>query len=287
MNYKNILNQPISQDVAHESGGLKSLVWINAAIYIIFVFLEPFDFKIIGYNKYLISLIFVFSYFMSLLVSVNYLLPRITALLKIKQFYFHHYLMGYLLLIIIVAITHQLVQNSLNGLNLLNFSLFYQTATNAFIIGLIPTVILTLIKYSRLLEKQLNNSTNSMTSALKSYPQSGLLSLESSNKKAILRFEKADILFVKSEDNYVNIYYLTKHNELKSELIRISMKKIQEKLEFPFLRVHRSYIVNLNQVCKVSGNSQGMQINLTEIKDVIPVSRTYIDSLKKSILDLP
>jgi len=280
-----IFNQPVSKEVADGSADLKSLIGINIVIYVIFIFLEPFNFKVIGYNKYLISLVFVFSYFISILVTINYFLPKIKALLKLRHYYLYHYFIGYLMLIIIVAVTHQLVQNILNGYVWSNFGLFYQTVINAFFIGLIPTTILSLVKYSLLLEKQLKTPSSHLTKALKQYPLSGILALEVSKKNAIIRFEKANILYIKSEDNYINIHNLDESNQIHTELIRMSLKNIHDKLDFPFLKVHRSYIVNLNQIKKVTGNSQGMQIILNGIKEPIPVSRSYTDTLKKAILN--
>ena len=72
---------------------------------------------------------------------------------------------------------------------------------------------------------------------------------------------------------------------LEKELIRIPLKTVETFIEFPFLKVHRSYVVNLNQITKISGNSQGMQISLKGLDEIIPVSRNYIEPLKKSILN--
>ena len=251
-----IFNEFISTEVANTSQNLKHLLWINIVVYLIFVFLEPFNFNIIGYNKYIVSFIFVLSYYVSLFISVKFIIPYFRNIIKIKKLYFFHYVLGYLFLILVVAITHQLTQNALNGDALFNLNQFFKTIFNAFFIGFIPTIIIALIKYISLIEKQIKHSNKGMNNSLKKYPQTGILTIESSNKKNVYRFNKASILYMRSEDNYVSIKFLNDKEVLEKELIRIPLKKIEAFIEFPFLKVHRSYVVNLNQITKISGNER-------------------------------
>lgn len=279
-----IFNEFISTEVAKTSQNLKHLLWVNIVIYLIFIFLEPFNFNIIGYNKYIISLIFVLSYYVSLFISIKFIIPFFRNTFKVKNLFFYHYILGYCFLIVVVAATHQLFQNILNGDTWINFNQFFKTISNAFFIGFIPTIIVALIKYISLIEKQIKHANIGINNSLKKYPQSGILTIASSNKKNVYRFYKSSILYMQSEDNYVSIKYLNENDILEKELIRIPLKTVETFIEFPFLKVHRSYIVNLNQITKLSGNSQGMQITLIATDETIPVSRNYIEPLKKSIL---
>ncbi|MCF6212533.1 MAG: LytTR family transcriptional regulator DNA-binding domain-containing protein [Flavobacteriaceae bacterium] len=81
------------------------------------------------------------------------------------------------------------------------------------------------------------------------------------------------ILFIKSDDNYAEIYTnRTKH------IKRISLKTLQDNLEpNGFVRIHRSYIVNLHHVNKVNAT----MVEVGSYK--LPVSRNYLKALKKAL----
>lgn len=91
-------------------------------------------------------------------------------------------------------------------------------------------------------------------------------------------FNPNDLLFAKAEGNYVTLNIL-KDGHLKTELKRISLKQFEQQLtEFPnLIRCHRAYLINLQQVIKFSGNSQGYLTYFNGTADKIPVSRAYLD----------
>ena len=64
----------------------------------------------------------------------------------------------------------------------------------------------------------------------------------------------------------------------RSILIKIEQKKIEEKLpESLFLKIHRSYIINLKKIVDIEDNSVLIK------KDVIPVSRSKRPELMKRL----
>ncbi|MFA6677879.1 MAG: LytTR family DNA-binding domain-containing protein [Bacteroidales bacterium] len=114
--------------------------------------------------------------------------------------------------------------------------------------------------------KFVNNSTNDSENS-KSY-----IFVKSEYK--IVRVELSDILFLESMREYINIH-LTNG---KSIMTLSSMKKIEGQLpEDKFMRVHRSYIVNLERV-KI------IERNVIIFDDVrIPVSDQYKEDFQKYI----
>jgi DNA-binding LytR/AlgR family response regulator len=50
-----------------------------------------------------------------------------------------------------------------------------------------------------------------------------------------------------------------------------------------FFRCHRSYIVNMDKVTKVKGNSQGYRLCFNELHDTVPVARKMNEELKRKI----
>ena len=79
-----------------------------------------------------------------------------------------------------------------------------------------------------------------------------------------------DLLFIKSDGNYIDIYTNTRKIS-----IRESLEKFYEKLdENQFLRIHRSIIINQNKISKKTATS--VFINTTEL----PISRNYKKNIK-------
>jgi hypothetical protein len=90
-----------------------------------------------------------------------------------------------------------------------------------------------------------------------------------------------DVLYLESDDNYVIIHYLA--GEKKSQLLlRNSLKYFEEafKLE-PFLRCHRSYMVNVQHVTLVKRSRNQLQLLLdNDSQAIIPVSKSYEQAVK-------
>ena len=61
-------------------------------------------------------------------------------------------------------------------------------------------------------------------------------------------------------------------------LIENTLKKIEEKLpDHMFLKIHRSYIININKIIDIEDNSVLIE------KDVVPVSRSNRPELMKRL----
>ncbi len=94
----------------------------------------------------------------------------------------------------------------------------------------------------------------------------------------------ADILFISSADNYVQVFLRADGAE-RSPLLRSSLKSIESQLAaFPsFFRCHRLYLVNLDRVERVSGNAQGLRLHLSGAAEPVPVSRSLTQTVKNRL----
>ena len=93
-----------------------------------------------------------------------------------------------------------------------------------------------------------------------------------------------DLLYIQSQRNYIQFFY--QNNEsIKNKLIRSPMKDVEKSIEnFDFLqRCHRSYIVNINYIEKVEGDSLGLLLHLKNCDIKIPVSRSCVKDLKNTL----
>lgn len=85
-----------------------------------------------------------------------------------------------------------------------------------------------------------------------------------------LRMPADSIVLLKSEDNYVSVYYLDQQGKLTRKLIRTTLKYVTLGLDIQFYRCHKSYMVNTAFVTEVTG---GANIHLQHYPESVPLSR--------------
>jgi hypothetical protein len=103
------------------------------------------------------------------------------------------------------------------------------------------------------------------------------------NKNEILKLEKNELLYVKAVENYIEIFFVDSTNKLQSKTFRQTLSKVH--LQIPFLeKCHRSYLVNLNTIKEIQGNSQGAKIAFHQDEITIPLSKTLYKSVKNKVL---
>lgn len=101
------------------------------------------------------------------------------------------------------------------------------------------------------------------------------------NKNEILQLEKQQLLFVKAVENYVEICFVNDNEKVVSLTFRQTLSNVYEQL--PFLeKSHRSYLVNVNAIKEISGNSQGAKISFVAGDKEVPLSKTYYKQVKRS-----
>jgi hypothetical protein len=105
--------------------------------------------------------------------------------------------------------------------------------------------------------------------------------LQSENRKEEFRVAASDLIFITSADNYIEIHYL-KADQEKKKLLRGTLKGARDDLRSltAFYRCHRAFIVNLDRVISVTGNSQGYRLRLKGTDEEIPVSRNLKEELE-------
>jgi DNA-binding LytR/AlgR family response regulator len=97
-----------------------------------------------------------------------------------------------------------------------------------------------------------------------------------------LSIKYCNLFYIESSDNYVTLYYESK-DKITSFLLRRSMKSIEDQYEeYPLVRCHRSYIVNVNKVKALRNDKEGIFLDLDN-KDLpdIPISKTYSEQIIK------
>lgn len=146
-------------------------------------------------------------------------------------------------------------------------------------VGIIPSTVITLINYTRLLRKyatvDLRVEMHEPETTALPLPQT--ITFTAENEKDTLTVAVEALLLIESADNYSEVVFLQNEKATKT-LLRGSLSRFEEQAHHPDLvRCHRSYIVNLRQVEGISGNAQGYRLQLKNHPSPIPVARRYGD----------
>lgn len=165
----------------------------------------------------------------------------------------------------------------------IHFYLFLQTLLNTFVIAIFPIFVaisLNLITSQNRASKASKKFNTQLSSvALRKNSEPIKVIIKGNGKYETLRVNSTDILFIESAGNYSDIYYLEAGLEVRKTTFRSTLQQLENQLtNFQyFFRSHRSFIVNINQVVKSSGNAQGYQLTIKRVEDKeVPVSRSKI-----------
>lgn len=90
----------------------------------------------------------------------------------------------------------------------------------------------------------------------------------------LIKVNVNDILYAEANDNYTLIY-----TEAQKYIVSATLKKVEEKLTpYSFCRIHRSYLINLKQIKKVS------QYDVYLDENPLPISRKYREDFLSRII---
>ncbi|MGV3559752.1 LytR/AlgR family response regulator transcription factor [Larkinella arboricola] len=162
-----------------------------------------------------------------------------------------------------------------------------------FLIGIFPSAASVVVNYIVQLRKYRESAREipvrdhpepSVSAAVEQRP---LITITAENEKDRLSLPATDLLYIESSDNYSTVVYLKDGQPVKV-LLRSSLSRLESQLNpdrdpttgrNPIARCHRSYIVNLERVEKVTGNAQGYKLHVYDGMFQIPVARKYNETL--------
>lgn len=151
-------------------------------------------------------------------------------------------------------------------------------------IGVIPITILTIFKQNYLNRRNRLSADKLSAGIGQRHHQQETGSqvlFASDNGKDEIRIAIPDLLVVDSEGNYITVTYLLE-GKPQSVLLRNTLSYAEKVVSsHPVLfKCHRSYLVNLDRITKVNGNSQGYRLVIPGVSVEIPVSRSNSTRLK-------
>lgn len=194
--------------------------------------------------------------------------------------------------ILLIAIGNRLyLEWLLNQEGHTNYGSWLEMVLGTFLIGLFPTTGAVMGNYIHKLRRysqsaagfSMHQPTPTAPASSPAVPQPTQvdtpLTLMADNEKDAVTLDAAQLLCIESSDNYCTVVY-QKDNQLVKPLLRSSLSRMEGQINQPrIVRCHRSYVVNLDRVERVTGNAQGYRLHLANGLLQVPVARQYNETL--------
>lgn len=150
---------------------------------------------------------------------------------------------------------------------------YFDTFSYAILIAIPPYAISLLVLFGA---EQYKRAQHLAVAATEVKPLSDNLLIGDENGKIVLTLHPNNLLFFKSEDNYVDVYYLM-GGEVKTELVRTTLKKMEATCNYSGLvRVHRSYTINIKTVSSSKKTQKGYMLQFDPLPGIqVPVSASH------------
>ncbi len=285
------INNWLCQPYVAYTTGWHNLPLVVGSSVFIFLFLyifEPFQIYTITDSSYKLRLILGYT-----LVPPFCVLFMIEVLGRIFPKVYHEkgwtvgseimFVMGLVLLLAIGNFANSVLQNSdkipatTGGF----FSMLFYTG----VISFFPAVAFVWFRHYRLnqyygrpvqvIAEESLSSTESKETEFETSVNESILSLVAENGKDKLMILPRHLCYIEADDNYITVVF-QEGQKLRKELLRSSLGRIESQITASYIRrCHRSYMVNLQKVYRVSGNAQGYKLHLWQVAEPLPVSRSY------------
>lgn len=190
-----------------------------------------------------------------------------------------------MLSIVIIGTSSSVINSYLYNDGHLNLIAFLYFQGIILSINIIPVAAFVLVHYNITLKKRLKiaTSVNDTLQAKsdKSQDKKKEVVLNSENKKEGMTISLDSLIFISSEENYIEVNYL-ENGIAKKNLLRYSLSRIEQDNTniTEIFRCHKGFVVNKRKIESISGNAAGYKLKLRDYNDLIPVSRQWNKEMK-------
>ena len=211
------------------------------------------------------------------------------------------------LILLPIAFLYLLIDYQYNDA-ILEFSYYFATLLKVCLLSIFPISLITIMQVNTFLKNKViaqnvvapvvakkleqevkiespigkinDNLSEQLTKPVKELPTKVVIYSE--NITDSFELEIADFDYAISDANYVDVFY-TNVGVQKKQTIRGSLKGLINNFENhpAIIQCHRSYLINIGKVKSFSGNSRGYKIRISDNDPIIPVSRNFIETVKK------
>ncbi|MCE7996468.1 MAG: LytTR family transcriptional regulator [Roseivirga sp.] len=162
-------------------------------------------------------------------------------------------------------------------------ALVVNVVSHTILIGIVASFLLLFIEQSFHLRTELaalQRLNKQLETRKVDSTESSVITFVSEKGKPEFRLDPNEIIYLKSEGNYVEIFYVNDQREQKKELLRNRLKAVEALLpQDRFFQCHRSYFVNTDRISRVNRGGRDYEISMKGSDKSVPVSRTRADQL--------
>lgn len=229
-------------------------------------------------------LLYASGYFLICLMSLlinQYLLLRLISHLS-KDWKIWHHLTWLVFNFFTIAVGNLLFTHYLGGVSFSLFG-FLQLFGTTLLIGVPPVAFILLYRQNRLLKNHLDAAGGlDQKVELHQGRAKTIVNFYLPETKDSYQVEDSALLFIEAKRNYVHVHLRGSNTP---RIFRTTLSNLEQQLEdhSGIVRCHRAFIVNLNKVIEVTGNSQGLQLHFDDDREPVPVSRSYLTSIKEQL----
>jgi DNA-binding LytR/AlgR family response regulator len=265
---------------------IKILAGITIGVFLFILFFQPFPLEKFDFNN---GLLFITGF--AGIVFIFMFLTRIIIPLIIRrndregdETTMNSYLEG-LILLVLSSVAFAFYLRYVGSVHTTFFIVFKEV-----LICFGPPVVLKIydvIKGLRNQNESLVSERKAIQKQIEKYEEENLnktVEFISDTSSENLSLLIAEVVFIQSADNYVEIAYMEGDN-LKKSLIRNTLKNIELQIKpySNFIRCHRTCIVNMRYIEKLNQNYGSHTLTIRGYPEKIPVSRQYLLKLKEAL----
>jgi hypothetical protein len=276
----NIFNKPypFNDDLKHNT---KIIFFTSLGVFAFLFLFQPFDISALPTKEkyYLMSGLAVVTF---LCLSLNLLIiPSLfTKKFSSLNWNIQKEILWNLWILFTILAGYFLLNNSL-GVMKFGFNLVIKLILTA----VIPISALIIVNHNKMLRSHLKLA-DELSKKLKDNKsiQEKIIHFNSDYQKDSLAIKVSLLLVIRSANNYIEVFW-KEGDTIKNQMVRCSMVTAEESLkEHKFIfKCHRSFMININHIEKIEGNSQGYRLFFENINFPIPVSKNSVDKLKELI----
>ena len=269
---------------------LKSLIIaVSSGLFIalFLLYFEPFNLHLNTDGNKVFHMLFFGCITTFVLLVFLYVFPLLLPnLFSDKNWKLGYQMILNMLILIVIATFNSIYSNYMNSIPF-GWDSYWLILSRTFVLGALPIAFITFVDYYQ--KAKLNHSVaiNILKNKkeIPKAPKGAIHQILTDLKNQSFSFSENDFNYAIAEGNYTDMCSLDE-NTLKKVTYRVTLSsfEIQVKESSNLIRCHRSYLVNLNKVKNISGNAQGLKLELINQSEIIPVSRNYIPIVKQFFL---
>jgi hypothetical protein len=269
---------PFNDDLKHNT---KVIFFISTGVFVFLFLFQPLQIDALATrDKYFLVIGMGITTFLSLSLNMLILPSLFPKILNGSSWNIKKEIFWDLWILFTVSVGYFLYYKAL-GIMEFGFDMIIKLI----LIAIVPISVLITFNRNRLLRTHLKsaNELNKKLQESKIHPDK-LVHFESDYQKDNLSIKVSMILLVRSANNYIEVFW-KEGQVVKNQMVRYSLTKAEELLkENKFIfKCHRSYLVNIRNIDKIEGSSQGYRLFFEKVDFPAPVSKNYVEKLKELI----